>query len=268
MTAGVNAVGTTGGGMRIMLGTIAQSLRLGANFVAGLLAVTVFILMPQSAFAEDKAANEAAATGDGAASGWSAQVAGEGTKGIELDERQVALVKKVSDYFSALDSLQGRFRQTAADGKVMKGKFSLKQPGMFRFDYARPSRQVIVSDGKYLAIQDHDINTEDRVALDQTPFRVLLRKNVDLIRDAQINEVQETDAVLLLTITDKATDEAGGRIKLFFELKPEFELSEWVTTDAQGLDTRVEIGNLVKGEKLAASKFKIQPMWGGRYGQN
>ncbi|MGH1419587.1 MAG: LolA family protein [Hyphomicrobiaceae bacterium] len=241
---------------------------LGTTIVRLLLAIVVVVasfgLLVENVGAQDKSVEKPAS--DGAASGWSAQV-GDGTSGIALDERQVEMINKVSKYFSSLKSLRGRFRQTAADGKVMKGKFSLKQPGMFRFDYARPSRQVIVSDGKYLAIQDHDINTEDRVALDQTPFRVLLRTNVDLIRDAEINEVQETDKVLLLTITDKGSD-GGGRIKLFFELQPEFELSEWVTTDAQGLDTRVEIGNLVKGETLASSKFKIEPMWGNNYSPN
>ncbi len=58
----------------------------------------------------------------------------------------------------------------------MKGKFLLKRPGRFRFDYSLPSKQIIISDGEYLAIQDLDLNNEDRVALDQTPFRLLLRQ--------------------------------------------------------------------------------------------
>ena len=78
--------------------------------------------------------------------------------------------------------------QTSADNKRMKGKFYVKRPGRFRFDYARPSRQIVVSDGHYLAIQDLDLNNEDRVALDETPFRLLLRTDVDLVRDARIME--------------------------------------------------------------------------------
>ena len=70
----------------------------------------------------------------------------------------------------------------------MKGKFSLKRPGRFRFDYSLPSKQVIISDGEYLAIQDLDLNNEDRVALDQTPFRLLLRKDVDIARDGCISK--------------------------------------------------------------------------------
>lgn len=233
-------------------------LNLGRKLVFCLMAFAAILVAGQNVTAEEK---QPVAKNNGASSGWSAEIAENKTTGISLDQTQIDLINKVSKYFSDLDSMRGRFRQTGADGKVMKGKFWLKQPGMFRFDYARPSLQVIISDGTYLAIQDRDIQTEDRVELDQTPFRVLLRQNVDLLRDARILEVQQTDKVLLLTVTDKASDNQT-RIKLFFEFEPQFELSEWVTTDLQGLETRVQIGNLVKGEKTAASKFKIEPMWG------
>jgi outer membrane lipoprotein-sorting protein len=141
----------------------------------------------------------------------------------------------------------------------MKGKFFVKRPGRFRFDYSLPSRQIIVSDGEYLAIQDLDLNNEDRVALDQTPFRLLLRKDVDLLRDAKITEVQQADDLIVLGIEDKSPD-SPGRIKLFLATKPNMELKEWVTTDAQGLDTRIELSQLVKADDLDANLFKIQQL--------
>ena len=44
-----------------------------------------------------------------------------------------------------------------------------------------------------MIIQDLDLKTDDRWGLDKTPFRVVLRKDVDLLRDASILEVGETD---------------------------------------------------------------------------
>jgi outer membrane lipoprotein-sorting protein len=38
------------------------------------------------------------------------------------------------------------------------------------------------------------------------------------------------------------------------------QLKEWVTTDAQGLDTRIELSSLVKADDLDASLFKIQQL--------
>ena len=88
--------------------------------------------------------------------------------GITLDAHQKDIVRKISDYFSGIYTLQGSFLQTGSDNRRMKGKFYLSRPGRFRFDYARPSRHIVISDGRYLAVEDLDLNTEDRVELDQT----------------------------------------------------------------------------------------------------
>jgi len=195
-----------------------------------------------------------------AVQGWTGEVApAKGENGITLDEHQTKLVKEVSAYFSSLENLKGAFVQIGADNKRMKGKFFVKRPGRFRFDYALPSKQVIISDGQNLAIQDLDLNNEDRVSLDQTPFRLLLRKDVDLLRDAKIMEVQQADDLIVLGLEDKNPD-SPGRIKLFLATKPAIELKEWVTTDAQGLDTRIELSELVKTDDIDGNLFKIQPL--------
>ena len=234
---------------------------LGATMSAGLM------LAPVGAVAENKAADlveaptPVPATPPGASaagSAWNAEVApAKAGEGIELNEEQKAVVNKVSDYFKALSTLEGRFVQTGSDNKRMKGKFYVKRPGRFRFDYSRPSRQIVVSDGRYLAIQDLDLNNEDRVALDQTPFRLLLRTDVNLVRDARIMEVQESDDMIILGMEDKDPD-SPGQIRLFLTTKPELELKEWVTRDAQGLKTRVEVSDLSKSVELDASLFTIQ----------
>jgi outer membrane lipoprotein-sorting protein len=184
---------------------------------------------------------------------------GEEASGINLDAHQKDIIDKVSGYFSAIHTLQGSFLQTGADHKRMKGKFYVQRPGRFRFDYARPSRQIVISDGRYLAVQDLDLNNEDRVELDQTPFRLLLGSDVNLVRDAQIMEVQQSDDIIMIALQDKNPD-AGGQINLFLATKPELQLKAWVTKDAQGIDTRIEISDLAKGVEFDADLFKIKPL--------
>ena len=94
------------------------------------------------------------------------------------------LIQKVTTYFNQMGDMKGNFVQISADNKRLRGKFYIKRPGQFRFEYNLPSRQIVVSDGKYLAIQDLDLKTDNRWGLDQTPFRVLLRKDVDLLKEA------------------------------------------------------------------------------------
>jgi outer membrane lipoprotein-sorting protein len=238
-----------------------RRLALGAGC---LLALT---LAPIAGFAENAPAQPVEApppvpaTPPGAAaagSAWNAEVApAKSGEGLTLNDQQSALVDKVSNYFKGLDTLQGRFVQTGSDNKRMKGKFYVKRPGRFRFDYARPSRQVVISDGRYLAIQDLDLNNEDRVALDQTPFRLLLRTDVNLVRDARIMEVQESDDMIILSLEDK-DPESPGQIRLFLSTKPQLELKEWVTKDAQGLQTRVQVSDLTKSAELDANLFLIK----------
>jgi outer membrane lipoprotein-sorting protein len=188
---------------------------------------------------------------------WSADVKPESTiAGIALEPRQIETVNKVSRFFNNLENLRGNFVQTTSDNKRMRGTFFVKRPGRLRFEYNRPSRQLIVSDGTMLAIQDLEIHTDDRIGLDQTPFRLLLRKDVDLLRDASIVEVQEADDLIILALQDKSPD-APGQIRLFLTKTPELELREWVTTDSQGSDTRVEVANLARPEDLDLELFRV-----------
>ena len=180
------------------------------------------------------------------------------TSGITLDAHQKDIVNEVTRYFSGIHTLQGSFLQTGSDDRRMKGKFYLSQPGRFRFDYARPSRQIVISDGQNLAVQDLDLHNEDRVPLDQTVFRLLLKSDVDLIRDAKVMEVEELADLIEIALQDKNHDRAG-QLKLVLATKPELQLKEFVTRDARGVDTRVEVSDLANGIQLDASMFKITP---------
>ena len=226
------------------------------RFVLAALSAVGLLLLPAAGHAESKADATAEAAGDGSA--WNAEVApADSSKGITLDADQQQLVEKVSKYFKDLTTLKGRFVQTGADRKRMRGKFYVSRPGRFRFDYNRPSRQIIVSDGTYMAIQDLDLNNEDRVALNQTPFRLLLRSDVDLMRDAHIMEVQEAEDLIIVGLEDKDPDNPG-RIRLIMATKPEMELKEWITRDAQGLNTRVQVSDLAKSVELDPGLFQIK----------
>jgi outer membrane lipoprotein-sorting protein len=186
---------------------------------------------------------------------WSQTISRESDASAQqFDPRQIGLIQKVTAYFNQLGDMKGNFVQLSADNKRLRGKFYLKRPGQFRFEYNLPSKQIIISDGKYLVIQDLDLKTDDRWGLDQTPFRVLLRQDVDLLRDARILEVGETADRMFIALQDKSPDTVGS-IKLFLQKAPAVELKEWVTTDSQGLETRVELSEFAKAENLDPRLF-------------
>jgi outer membrane lipoprotein-sorting protein len=199
---------------------------------------------------------------------WKAEVKDTANQsGMTLEPAQIDAIKKVDGYFNELVTMQGRFMQTtSADKKQTRGRFYVKKPGLFRFDYAPPSKLVILSDGANLAIEDHDLKQVNSYPIDSTPFRLLLRKDVNLLRDARIMDLQAADDIVILTIIDKAGDSTGA-IKLIFVQKPAFELQEWVITDALGVETRIEVSELEKAKpidskKFVSTSFGVQPTTG------
>jgi outer membrane lipoprotein-sorting protein len=225
-----------------------------ARFLAQLVFFAALASAPMSAVGQEK--KPVPPNPVGAGGNWTGTISKDAAiSGEEFDKKQMELIQKVGAYFNQMSEIKGLFVQTNADNKRQRGKFYFKRPGRFRFDYNPPSRLVILSDGKHMAIQDLDLRTDERIDLDYTPFRVLLRKDVDLLRDARILEVGEIDDVIVLALQDRSPDTAG-RIKLFLTKKTELELKEWITTDAQGLDTRVELVEVSKTQDLDPGLFR------------
>ena len=190
---------------------------------------------------------------------WNQTITKEPSAAGEFDAKQLDLIQKVTTYFNQMGDMKGTFMQTSPDSKKLRGKIYVKRPSFFRFEYNLPSRQLIISDGKHMVVQDHDLKTDDRWGLDRTPFRIILRKDVDLRRDARVLDVGETEDRIFVTLQDKSPD-APGRLKLFLSKRPVIELREWITLDSQGLQTRVELMEFAKVDDMDASLFVPPPI--------
>ena len=205
----------------------------------------------------------AAHASDGASktsSGWgNTEVHTSGTSGATFTAEQMSAVDKVSGYFNGLTSLEARFAQTDPDGRNSRGRFFVERPGKFRFEYGAPSVKVVVSDGTYLAIEERDQGTEETYELADTPFKMLLKSEVNLARDSQVLLVEETAEEIAVVVRDKDPD-VPGLIKVVMLKAPELTLRGWITRDAQGLETKVEvqdakIGGDLDDKLFARSKF-------------
>ncbi|MGI9385298.1 MAG: LolA family protein [Methyloligellaceae bacterium] len=175
------------------------------------------------------------------------------TPAEQFDPEAVAQIGKINAYFNNITHLEGRFTQIDPNNDRTNGRFYVHRPGKLRFDYAPPSKMRIVSDGQYLTIEDHDLNTVDKFPLDSTPFKLLLAQDVDLLRDARIVTFKTVEGLIMLTLEDKAGD-SPGQLQLFFG-SPEIELKQWVITDPQGLNTQIQVADLVEGREVGKKFF-------------
>ena len=199
--------------------------------------------------------------GNAVGGNWSTEVDPAGAEPapdeIVLDDKSKQSVRLVNAYFNDMIHLQGRFIQTDSNRKETTGKFFVYRPGRMRFEYSKPSLMRIVADGQYLSIEDHDLKTVDKYPLESTPLRMLLTEDVDLIRDARIVGFKREKDQFSLTLQDRSED-SPGQIKLYFKTPKKggkIELKEWVITDPQGLDTRIQLADLVKGKEVSNDLF-------------
>jgi outer membrane lipoprotein-sorting protein len=172
-----------------------------------------------------------------------------------VQESDSEIIGKVNDYFNKLANLEGTFIQTDPDNTQKQGRFYFARPGRLRFDYSLPSRLKIISDGYYLAIEDYALNTSDKYPLEMTPFRLLLSETVDLAKEANILGIEQGPDTVVVTVEDKKGD-AAGKISLFFN-KADMSLRQWIITDAQGLDTRIQINDLEQNKRVSAELFEF-----------
>lgn len=220
-----------------------------SGLAAGL-ALAVLSAGNTAAFAQDSNKSEV--------KNWQASVnPASAQNGQQLDPKSSAIISKVNAYFNNMNAFKGRFVQTNPDDQKMKGRFYVARPGKMRFDYSPPSALRIVSNGRYLSIEDHDLKTVDRYPLDSTPFGILLAKQVDLFRDAKIVEITEGKDYVTLTIEDR-NGKTAGQIKLFFANDgKDYTLKEWIITDPQGLNTKIEVGKLKVVDDLKNDFFAL-----------
>lgn len=208
--------------------------------------------------AEDDKAKAGNVVGAG---NWQASVAaGKSGSLVALDNKQSAALKDIDAYFNAIGDLQGKFLQTDAQQQQQKGEFFIKRPGKFRFVYGAPSKLVILSDGETLSFEDYDLKKADRYPVESSPFRILLGKDVNIERDANIKELSVADDLVTITLQDKAPD-SEGQIQLFFvKAGGKMEIKEWQITGPQGDNTRVEVASIERDKAVDPTYFQNAPL--------
>jgi outer membrane lipoprotein-sorting protein len=245
---------------------------------AFLLAVACVVLAVASAVAEDvptpaprpkgapaaqsAAPNPAPAAAEAAPKGFfpfSFSLGGKGgpqSQATAFDNKQRALVDKVSNYLSSVQTMVGNFVQIGPDGRRVDGTFSIQKPGKVRFQYNPPSPIDIIADGSSVVVRDRSLETSDYYPLSQTPLRYLLADHIDLLRDTDVISVSADDTFVTVVIEETQVMVGTNRLMIMFDAK-NLQLKQWTVTDPQGLDTTVAVYNLDSQKKPDPNLFVI-----------
>ncbi len=173
-----------------------------------------------------------------------------------FDDKQRALVDKVSAYLSSVQTLVGDFVQVGPDGRRTEGQFFLQKPGRVRFAYNPPTPVDVVADGQSVVVRDRNLATQELYPLSQTPLRFLLSDHIDLMRDTNLISVSADDTFVTVVVEEKHVLTGTSRLMMMFGAK-DMQLRQWTVTDPQGFDTTVAVYNLDATKKPDPDLFKI-----------
>ena len=173
-----------------------------------------------------------------------------------FNSKQRAMLDRVSQYLSGVQTMVGNFVQIGPDGGRTEGTFYIQKPGRVRFEYNPPSPIDIIADGSSVVVRDRKLATQDLFPLSQTPLRYLLADRIDLIRDTDVVSVTSDDTFVNVTIEEKELMIGTSRLLMMFDAK-DLTLKQWTVTDPQGFDTTVAVFNLDSTKKPDPNLFVI-----------
>ncbi len=179
-------------------------------------------------------------------------VVSESIIGAERD----ALLEAISASIGSVETARGRFYQIGADYSEAEGDFYLRRPGRVRFEYDDPNPLLIVADGATVAIEDSDLETQDRVPLVSTPLALLLDDDLDFETEANVLDVRKANGVIGLTMEDRS-GENEGLLTVFVDAE-DYSIVSWRTQDAAGGVTSVALAAVETDVRLNARLFRIE----------
>ncbi len=132
---------------------------------------------------------------------------------------------------------------------------TLKRPGKVRFEYEKAAKMLIVSNGRSLTVIDYQVNRLQRYPLG--PLGALLDPNKDVKRYARLMPTANPN-VISAQFRDPKKPEYP-EITMIFVRDPSapggWELTNWVSRDAQNKLTTIRLSNQRYGVQVADSAF-------------
>lgn len=175
-----------------------------------------------------------------------------------------AAVAEFRAYARDLMSLSGRFTQEVRDkngrvSRVSSGSFVIARPGRFRFDYEKPYRQTIVSDGTTVWIHDEDLNQVTIRKLGETVAEQPLALLLEPARAEELFEIKAgppAGSVGLVTATPRRADATFTDLVVAMVGREPREIS-W--RDALLNQNTLRFEALIRNGRVSAEIFAFTP---------
>ena len=173
----------------------------------------------------------------------------QATNSASLDQAVKAL--------RGISTMKADFTQTDRNGSAVSGTLTLKRPGRIRFEYAKGTNMLVVSNGKSLTLVDYDVQQVERWPISNSPLGALLDPNRDVKKYGKVMPTANSN-VVSIAVADPKKPEYGEITLIFLKNASApggLELVSWVALDAQNNRTTVRLRNQRYGMAVADSAF-------------
>jgi outer membrane lipoprotein carrier protein len=171
----------------------------------------------------------------------------------------------VERYLAGLSSWSAEFTQTIEDGqgKVLRsasGKFYLQRPGKFRWDYAEPSQQLVLGDGREIWFYDKDLQQANVRSMDATLAStpaVLLSGTGSVAEQFDIKALPDEGGLRWFQLVPKHPDSDFQLVRIGFD--KDGELASMFLADKLNQITQLAFTHPLKNPKLIPDLFTFSP---------
>jgi outer membrane lipoprotein carrier protein len=171
----------------------------------------------------------------------------------------------VEKYLSGLASWSADFEQTIDDGhgnvlRTAAGRLYLQRPGKFRWDYSKPSEQLVLADGKQIWFYDKDLaqaNVRDMdTSLASTPAS-LLSGSGSVSAQFNVTALPPSAGLTWYQLVPKHADTDFQVVRIGFTKNG--ELASMFLADKLNQITQLTFANSKRNDKFAPDLFTFVP---------
>lgn len=181
------------------------------------------------------------------------------------EDDAAAVVSKLQSKYESITSIKADFTQEVSSKGMpamkSEGKVWLKKPGKMRWEYKKPAKDLIVSDGRTIWLYQPDLNQviERPASMSASAMATDFLSgigNVEKEFEVKLSPVESVNHVLILT----PKQEQPGLKKLILEVgKEKFIVEKTVITDHFGNQTAVTFKDIKLNASIKDSLFKYTP---------
>ncbi len=177
-------------------------------------------------------------------------------------QAQAGAIDALKQFNSDADGISGNFTQTVRarnKNQTASGTFQILRPGLFKWSYTRPYKQVIVGDGSHIWLYDMDLKQVTRSNQDQTigdsPAAILSNKSA-LESSYTLKEDGNKNGIDYVLATPRKNNAGYQFIRIGFKGNA---LAAMELKDSFGNQTTIQFNQLNTKPNLSRSAFKFMP---------